>query len=91
MLSQALRTYTRQHTSITRLRIHQHFDHTLTSTSEQHTPKPNLVSQRTAFLQTWDPLHDIVDAWALLRAVERKYGKVLEAHFFKVSLQYCPT
>ena len=95
MLSQALRTRTRQHTSTFRLHLHQHFNHTLTSTSEEEdTPTPDDYEssrRKTAFIQTWDPFHNLADAFALLRAVERKFGKVEEAQFFKVSLRYCPT
>jgi hypothetical protein len=32
----------------------------------------------------------VADAWALLRVVERKYGKVAEAQFLKVNPQYFP-
>lgn len=87
MLSHALRTRTRQHTLIFRLHLHRHFNHTLTSTSEEdtpHDPVPRCV-KRTAFIVTWEPFKNVVDAWALLRAVERRYGKVVEAHFIKVS------
>lgn len=86
MLSQALRTRTRQHTSIFRLHIHRHFNHTLTPTSEQDAPTPDLVKKkkRTALIRTWKPFHNMADAWALVRAVERKYGKVVEAQFIKV-------
>ena len=97
MLSHALRTRTRQHTSILRLHSHRHFNHTLSSTSEEEvtvTPTYDLSEKtfrRTAFIQTWEPFHNLADAWALLRAIERKYGKVVEAQFIKVSLQYCST
>lgn len=99
MLSHALRTRTRQHASIFRLHSHQHYNHTLTSTSEEHeehtvTPTPVLSDKflrRTAFIQTWEPFHNLTDAWALLRALELKYGKIVEAQFIKVSLQYCLT
>ena len=90
MLSHALRRRTR-HTSIFRLRPHQHFNHTLTPTSEEEVTTEADPSRRTAFIQTWEPFHNLADAWVLLRAVERKYGKVLEAQFIKVSLQYCWT
>ena len=45
--------------------------------------------KRFAFIQTWEPFHSLADTWALLRAVERKYGKIVEVQFIKVSLQYC--
>ena len=97
MLSQALRTRTRQHTSIFRLHLHQYFNGTLSSTlQEGDTPKPasDLLknnNRRTAFIETWEPFRNLADAWALLRAVEHKYGKVEEAQFLKVNLLYCPT
>ena len=87
----ALRT--RQYTSICRLQIHQRFNHNLnstsTSTSEEGTRVPVQLKQkanRSAFIRTWEPLHNLADAWALLRVIERKYGKVAEAQFLKVSL-----
>ena len=96
MLSRALRARTRQHISTFRLHPYQHFNHTLTSSVEEEDTliPPDFYEKgyrRTAFIQTWEPIHGLADAWALLRAVERKYGKILEAQFVKVSLQYCPT
>lgn len=95
MLSHALRT--RQHTSICRLQLHQRFNRTLKSTStsnlEEDTRTPvhfEKQTSRSAFIRTWEPFHNLADAWALLRVVERKYGKVAEAHFLKVNLQYFP-
>lgn len=96
MLSQALRT--RQHTSLCRLQLHQRFNHRLkstsTSTSEVETRTlahlQKKKTSRTAFIRTWEPFHNLADAWALLRVVERKYGRVAEAHFLKVCLQYFP-
>lgn len=90
MLFQALRRCTRQHTSIFRLRSHQHFNHTLTSTLEDEntvTPASDTNTRRTAFIRTWEPLHNLVEAWALIRAVERMCGTILEAQLLKVSLQ----
>ncbi|KDR75658.1 hypothetical protein GALMADRAFT_248258 [Galerina marginata CBS 339.88] len=43
-------------------------------------PPPNL---RTAYIRTWQPLANIADAYAMIRVLERKYGKVIEAHFLK--------
>lgn len=99
MLSQVLPTRTRQHiTSIFRLHLHQHFNHTLISTSEEkdnsrHSPTPVVPEDvhHGARIRTWEPIHNLADAWALLRVVERKYGKILEAGFVRVSLQYFPT
>lgn len=95
MLSQVLRARTRQHTSIFRLHLHQYFNGTLPFTLEEgDTPTPDLLKKkgrRTAFIETWEPFHNLADAWALLRAVEHKYGTVEEAQFLKVNLQYCPT
>ena len=98
MLSQALRTRTRQHTSIFRLHLHQqHFDDALTPVfeKEEGTLTPDNPGNETravsAYIETWEPLHSVADAWTLLRAVELKYGKIVEAKFLKVSLQYCPT
>ena len=92
MLSQALRT--RQHASICRSHIHQHFNHALISTTSEKDARipigPKKVN-RTAFIRTWEPFHSLAETYLLLRAVERKYGKVIEGHFLKVSLQYCPT
>ena len=90
MLSHALRRPTR-HTSIFRLHPYQHFNHTLTPTEVEEATWADFRLKRSAYIQTWEPLHNLADAWALLRAVERRYGKVLEAQFVKVSLQYCPT
>ena len=92
MLSQVLRTRTRQHIISTfRLHLHQHFNHTLISISEEKYDSPIPVVpasvKRTALIKTHKTVKNLADAWALLRAVERKYGKVLEARFFKVSLQ----
>lgn len=88
MLFQALRRCIRQHTSIFRLRSHQHFNHTLTSTSEEkHPVTEHPKTRRIAFLRTWEPIRNVAEAWALLRAVERMCGTVLEAQFMKVSLQ----
>jgi hypothetical protein len=88
MLSQVLRT--RPHNSICRLQLHQRFNHTLKSTStstleEEDRRVPVKHTSRTAFIRTWEPFRNIADAWALLRAVERKYGTVAEAHFLKVN------
>ena len=95
MLSHALRTRTRQHTSIFRLHSHQHFNHTLISASEGDTLTPTYdiknSNRRTAFIQTWEPFQNLAGALALLRAIELKYGKIVEAQFIKVSLQYCST
>ena len=91
MLSQVLRT--RRHTLICRLHIHQRFNRTLSSTTSEEDKRPPIHfrpgARRTAFIRTWEPFHNLADTWTLLRAVERKYGKVAEAQFFKVSLQYC--
>lgn len=87
MLSQALRT--RQPTFISRLHIHRRFNHT--STSEKGTPTYDELRHRTAFIRTMNPFDSLADTWAVLRVVESKYGKILEAQFRKVSLQYCPT
>lgn len=94
MISQALRT--RQHFSPCQLQLHQRFNHKLKSTStststpkeeETHTPvRFKKDASRTAFIRTWEPFHHLADAWALLRVIERKYGRVAEAHFLKVSL-----
>lgn len=96
MLSQALRT--RQRTSICRLQLHQRFNHRLTPTSpseEEETSIPIYSKKKnqsqTAFIRTWEPFHNLADAWALLRVVERKYGKVVEAHFLKVGVYYFTT
>lgn len=89
MLSQALRT--RQHSFISWLHIHRHFNHTSTSTSEKGTQTDDNFRNRTAFIRTVVPIQNLADAWALLRAIESKYGKILEAQFRKVSLQYCLT
>lgn len=92
MLSQALRT--RQQFSPYRLQLHQRFNHKLKSTptstpkeEETHTPvRFKKDASRTAFIRTWEPFHHLADAWTLLRVIERKYGRVAEAHFLKVSL-----
>ena len=81
MLSKALRT--RQRTLICRLHIH----HASTSPPEYDLHFKN----RTALIRTLKPFHNLADTWTLLRAVERRYGKVVEAQFLKVSLQYCQT
>ena len=84
MLSQTLRT--RQNTFACRLHIHRHFNHASTSSEDDHHHK-----DRTALIRTREPFNSLADTWTLLRAVERRYGKVVEARFLKVSLQYCPT
>ncbi|KAF8911513.1 hypothetical protein CPB84DRAFT_1820953 [Gymnopilus junonius] len=38
---------------------------------------------RTAFIRTWKPVNNIVDAFTMIRAIERKFGRVLDAHFPK--------
>jgi len=63
------------------LHPHRHFNHTLTPTEE--VTETNYGYKRSACIQTWEPFHNLADAWTLLRAVERKYGKVLEAQFIK--------
>lgn len=39
---------------------------------------------RTAYIKTWEPLKNLGDVYTLLRALERKYGKVVDARFAKV-------
>ncbi|KAJ3514748.1 hypothetical protein NLJ89_g2191 [Agrocybe chaxingu] len=48
--------------------------------AERLNPRHNL---RTAHIRTWKPVNNIADAYALIQAVERKYGKILEVHFLK--------
>ncbi|KAH9485498.1 hypothetical protein JR316_0002406 [Psilocybe cubensis] len=38
---------------------------------------------RTAYLKAWEPIKNVADVYALLQALERKYGKVIDAHFAK--------
>jgi len=54
------------------------------SQGSQNPSDPKRLATQTAFVRTWDPLTSIVDVWALTRAVERKYGPILESHFIKV-------
>ncbi|CAA7260547.1 unnamed protein product [Cyclocybe aegerita] len=48
--------------------------------AERINPRHNL---RTAHIRTWKPVKNIADAYALIQAVERKYGRILEVHFLK--------
>jgi hypothetical protein len=41
-------------------------------------------SNRTAHLRFWEPVHSIADVWVVKRAMEKKYGTILETYFFKV-------
>jgi len=41
-------------------------------------------NRRTAYLRTWEPVRNVADAWAIIRVLERKYGKIITAHFLKV-------
>ncbi|KAF4621403.1 hypothetical protein D9613_000860 [Agrocybe pediades] len=38
---------------------------------------------RVAFIRTWKPLRNIADAYTMIDAMERKYGKVLSVRFLK--------
>ncbi|KAF8161316.1 hypothetical protein B0H34DRAFT_857770 [Crassisporium funariophilum] len=69
--------------------LHQHLTlrHASTSTGQwkrsDSLTKLNSKDRRTAFVKTWEPFQNIADTWALLRVLERKYGKIVEAHFLK--------
>lgn len=47
---------------------------------------------RTAHIRFWEPVHTIADVWVVKRALEKKYGAILETYFFKVRifLVSCP-
>lgn len=41
--------------------------------------------QRSVFIKPWDGIKSMVEAFAILRAVERKYGRLREYKFIRVS------
>jgi len=43
-------------------------------------------STRTAHIRLWEPVHNMADVWSIKRAMEKKYGAILETHFLKVRL-----
>ena len=46
-------------------------------------------NRRTAYIRTWEPVKNVADAWAIIRVLERKYGKIITAHFLKVLSSSC--
>lgn len=71
--------------------LYQHFTKTRLVTTVAEDNQENQIQKpplRTAYLRTWEPLKNVGDAYVLLRALERKYGKVLEARFAKVGAGY---
>jgi hypothetical protein len=44
----------------------------------------NLANMRTVFIRPWEPIKDMVEALAILRSIERKYGRIREYRFLRV-------
>ena len=83
MLSQVIRA-SRRATSSQSTQLYQHLTRRAVSTS---TPKPeaNILDDHVAFIRTWKPIKNIADAYTMMTALERKYGKIINARFLKVS------
>lgn len=41
-------------------------------------------STRTAHIRFWEPILNVADVWVVKRAMEKKYGSILETYFLKV-------
>ena len=50
---------------------------------DRHRPSAD-PSTRTAHIRFWEPVCSVVDVWVAKRALEKKFGAILETHFLKV-------
>ena len=51
---------------------------------DRHRPSAQHPSTRTAHIRFWEPVCSVVDVWVVKRALEKRFGAILETHFLKV-------